>query len=148
MIGPGTGLAPFRGFVQERNQSKEEGKPVGDTILYFGCRKKAEDFIYEEELTEYVNKGVLKMNVAFSRDQKEKVYVTHLLENTLDEIWRVIGEHNGHLYVCGDARNMARDVHNIVLKVVQEKGNMTEADALAYVKKMEAQKRYSADVWS
>nr|CAD7429097.1 unnamed protein product [Timema monikensis] len=148
MIGPGTGLAPFRGFVQERNQSKEEGKPVGDTILYFGCRKKAEDFIYEEELTEYVNKGVLKMNVAFSRDQKEKVYVTHLLENTLDDIWRVIGEHNGHLYVCGDARNMARDVHNIVLKVVQEKGNMTEADALAYVKKMEAQKRYSADVWS
>lgn len=148
MIGPGTGLAPFRGFIQERDNSKEEGKPVGDTILYFGCRKKSEDFIYEDELNEYVKNGVLKMHVAFSRDQAHKIYVTHLLEQNMDEIWKVIGENNGHLYVCGDARNMARDVHNIVLKVVQEKGNMTESQALAYVKKMEAQKRYSADVWS
>ncbi|XP_066998024.1 NADPH--cytochrome P450 reductase isoform X2 [Anabrus simplex] len=148
MIGPGTGLAPFRGFIQERDQAKEEGKPVGDTILYFGCRKKSEDFIYEDELEGYVKKGVLKMHVAFSRDQANKVYVTHLLEQNVDEVWRVIGENNGHLYVCGDARNMARDVHNIVLKVVQEKGGMTESQALAYVKKMEAQKRYSADVWS
>ncbi|XP_069672072.1 NADPH--cytochrome P450 reductase [Periplaneta americana] len=148
MIGPGTGLAPFRGFIQERDQLKEEGKPVGDTILYFGCRKKAEDFIYEEELNEYVKKDVLTMHVAFSRDQGHKVYVTHLLDKNMDEIWKVIGENNGHLYVCGDARNMARDVHNIVLKVVQTKGSMTESQALAYVKKMEAQKRYSADVWS
>ncbi|KAJ9574395.1 hypothetical protein L9F63_025959, partial [Diploptera punctata] len=123
-------------------------KPVGDTILYFGCRKKAEDFIYEEELNEYLKNGVLKMHVAFSRDQAHKIYVTHLLEKNMDEIWQVVGENNGHLYVCGDAKNMARDVHNIVLKVVQEKGNMTESQALAYVKKMEAQKRYSADVWS
>ncbi|XP_021918682.1 NADPH--cytochrome P450 reductase isoform X2 [Zootermopsis nevadensis] len=148
MIGPGTGLAPFRGFIQERDQFKEEGKRIGDTVLFFGCRKKAEDFIYEEELNEYVKKGVLTMHVAFSRDQAHKVYVTHLLEDNMDEIWRVIGENNGHLYVCGDARNMARDVHNIVLKVVQQKGGMTESQALAYVKKMEAQKRYSADVWS
>ena len=63
MIGPGTGLAPFRGFIQERAYSKEEGKQVGETILYFGCRKKAEDFIYEEELTEYVNKGVLRVSL-------------------------------------------------------------------------------------
>lgn len=148
MIGPGTGLAPFRGFIQERSQLKDEGKVIGDTILYFGCRKKAEDFIYEEELNECVQQGVLTMHVAFSRDQAHKVYVTHLLEKNMDEIWKVIGENNGHLYVCGDARNMARDVHNIVLKVVQEKGSMTESEALAYVKKMEAQKRYSADVWS
>ncbi|GLH11292.1 NADPH--cytochrome P450 reductase [Gryllus bimaculatus] len=148
MIGPGTGLAPFRGFIQERHIAKEEGKPVGDSILYFGCRKKSEDFIYQEELEEYVKKGVLTMHTAFSRDQPNKVYVTHLLEKNMDEIWRVIGENNGHLYVCGDAKNMARDVHNIVLKVVQEKGSMSEAEALAYVKKMEAQKRYSADVWS
>ncbi|PNF31965.1 NADPH--cytochrome P450 reductase [Cryptotermes secundus] len=148
MIGPGTGLAPFRGFIQERNQLKEEGKVIGDTILYFGCRRKAEDFIYEEELNEYVKKDVLTMHVAFSRDQAHKVYVTHLLQKNMDEIWRVIGENNGHLYVCGDARNMARDVHDLVLKVVQEKGSMTESAAQDYVKKMEAQKRYSADVWS
>lgn len=148
MIGPGTGLAPFRGFIQERNFVREEGKPVGETVLYFGCRKKAEDFLYQEELEDYIAKGVLKLHVAFSRDQPQKVYVTHLLEQNAEEIWSVIGENNGHLYVCGDARSMARDVHNIVLKVVQEKANMTEAQALTFVKKMEAQKRYSADVWS
>uniref|UniRef100_A0A069DWU7 NADPH--cytochrome P450 reductase n=1 Tax=Panstrongylus megistus TaxID=65343 RepID=A0A069DWU7_9HEMI len=148
MIGPGTGLAPFRGFIQERDMAREEGKPLGDTILYFGCRKKSEDFLYEEELEEFVKKGTLKLHVAFSRDQKEKVYVTHLLAKNADEIWNVIGENNGHIYVCGDARTMAHDVHGILLKVVQEKGNMNENEAANYVKKMEAQKRYSADVWS
>ncbi|XP_034251435.1 NADPH--cytochrome P450 reductase [Thrips palmi] len=148
MIGPGTGLAPFRGFIQERALAKEEGKPVGETILYFGCRKKAEDYLYEEELEDYVKKGALKLHLAFSRDQAQKVYVTHKLNENADEIWRVLGESNGHIYVCGDARSMAKDVHNIILKVVQEKGNMSEQEAIAYVKKMEAQKRYSTDVWS
>ncbi|KAF4527910.1 hypothetical protein B566_EDAN011301 [Ephemera danica] len=86
MIGPGTGIAPFRGFIQERDQAKADGKVVGDTILYFGCRKKAEDFIYEEELEEYIKRGVLKMYTAFSRDQEQKVYVTHLLRQNADEV--------------------------------------------------------------
>lgn len=148
MIGPGTGLAPFRGFIQERALAKEEGKPVGETILYFGCRKRSEDYLYEEELEDYVKKGALKLHLAFSRDQAKKVYVTHKLNENADEIWRVLGESNGHIYVCGDARSMAKDVHNIILKVVQEKGKMSEQEAIAYVKKMEAQKRYSTDVWS
>lgn len=101
MIGPGTGLAPFRGFIQERNVAKEEGKPVGETILYFGCRKRAEDFIYEEELLEYEKQGLLKLHLAFSRDQAHKVYVSHLLEQNADEVWRIIGESNGHVYICG-----------------------------------------------
>lgn len=148
MIGPGTGLAPFRGFIQERALAKEEGKPVGETILYFGCRKRSEDYLYEEELEDYAKKGALKLHLAFSRDQDKKVYVTHKLNENADEIWRVLGESNGHIYVCGDARSMAKDVHNIILKVVQEKGKMSEQEAIAYVKKMEAQKRYSTDVWS
>ncbi|KAL2751030.1 NADPH--cytochrome P450 reductase isoform X2 [Vespula maculifrons] len=148
MIGPGTGLAPFRAFIQERDLAKKEGKEVGDTILYFGCRKKSEDYLYKEELKEYVKSGMLKLHIAFSRDQPQKVYVTHLLENNKEEIWRVIGEQNGHIYVCGDARNMARDVHNILLKVVMEKGNMSDKEAAAYIKKMDSQKRYSSDVWS
>ncbi|KAL1140084.1 hypothetical protein AAG570_000016 [Ranatra chinensis] len=147
MVGPGTGLAPFRGFIQERDLAKQEGKPVGETILYFGCRKKAEDFLYEEELNEFVEKGILKMYVAFSRDQKEKIYVTHLLNKNRDEVWNVVSN-NGHIYICGDAKSMARDVHNILLNVIKEKVNMTDEQALAYFKKMEAQKRYSADVWS
>lgn len=101
MIGPGTGLAPFRGFIQERNFSKEEGKPVGETVLYFGCRKRSEDFIYEEELLDYEKKGVVKLHLAFSRDQAQKVYVSHLLEKEADEVWRIIGENNGHVYICG-----------------------------------------------
>jgi len=148
MIGPGTGFAPFRGFIQERNYAKEEGKPVGDTILYYGCRKKAEDYIYGEELEEFVRKGSVTLHCAFSRDQKEKVYVTHLLKNNAEELWKAVGESNGHIYICGDAKNMATDVRNILQNIIQEKGNMDSAQALAYIKKMETQKRLSADVWS
>lgn len=148
MIGPGTGFAPFRAFIQERDLNMKEGKPVGETILYYGCRKKSEDFIYGEELEEYEKNKSVKVHYAFSRDQEKKVYVTHLLAQNADELWRVIGEKSGHLYICGDARNMAKDVHNIVLKVIQEKGNMSETEAITYVKKMESQKKFSADVWS
>lgn len=148
MVGPGTGLAPFRGFIQERQFLRDEGKVVGDTILYFGCRKRSEDYIYEEELEEFVKKGTLTLKTAFSRDQAEKVYVTHLLEKDSDLIWNVIGENKGHFYICGDAKNMAVDVRNILTNVISTKGGMSEADAVQYLKKMEAQKRYSADVWS
>lgn len=102
MIGPGTGLAPFRGFIQERQHMIEQGKPLGDTILYFGCRKRSEDFLYEEELMKYQeNKAITKLYLAFSRDQDHKVYVTHLLKQNMKETWDVIGEKNGHLYICG-----------------------------------------------
>lgn len=122
MIGTGTGLAPFRGFIQHRNQAREEGDLVGDTILYFGARKRSEDFIYEEvfsalcnslqingrifsfkigqELKTYVQNGALKMHTAFSRDQQEKKYVTHLIHDDADVIWQVIGN-MGHIYICG-----------------------------------------------
>ncbi|KAM7348675.1 cytochrome P450 reductase isoform 1-T1 [Cochliomyia hominivorax] len=148
MVGPGTGLAPFRGFIQERQYLRDEGKVVGDTILYFGCRKKSEDFIYQEELEEYVKKGTLTLKTAFSRDQEKKIYVTHLIEEDADLLWKVLGENKGHFYICGDAKNMAVDVRNILVKIISTKGNMSEADAVQYLKKMEAQKRYSADVWS
>lgn len=148
MVGPGTGLAPFRGFIQERDFNRKDGKEVGQTILYFGCRKRTEDYIYEEELEDYVERGVMKLRTAFSRDQAHKVYVTHLLEEDMDLLWSVIGENKGHFYICGDAKNMATDVRNILLKVLQTKGNMSESEAIQYIKKMEAQKRYSADVWS
>ncbi|XP_061395304.1 NADPH--cytochrome P450 reductase [Musca vetustissima] len=148
MVGPGTGLAPFRGFIQERQHLRDGGKVVGDTILYFGCRKKDEDFIYREELEQYVQNGTLTLKTAFSRDQQEKIYVTHLIEQDAELIWKVIGELKGHFYICGDAKNMAVDVRNILVKILSTKGNMSEPDAVQYIKKMEAQKRYSADVWS
>ena len=77
-----------------------------------------------------------------------QIYVTHRLRETADEVWRIIGKENGHLYVCGDAKMMAKDVHNIVEEIAREKGGMSKEEADAFVKKMEQQKRYSADVWS
>ncbi|CAO1380242.1 unnamed protein product [Diamesa tonsa] len=148
MIGPGTGLAPFRGFIQERDLSHQETKTTGETILYFGCRKRTEDYIYEEELEEYSKKGSLNLRLAFSRDQEKKVYVTNLLEQDADLVWKVIGENKGHVYICGDAKNMATDVRNILLSIIKTKGNMSESDAQQYIKKMETQKRYQADIWS
>lgn len=102
MIGPGTGLAPFRGFVQERQWMISENKPVGDTIVYFGCRKKNEDYLYQEELEKYCEtKAITKLYIAFSRDQEQKVYVTHMLKQNMKETWDIIGEKNGHIYICG-----------------------------------------------
>ncbi|RDD42884.1 NADPH--cytochrome P450 reductase [Trichoplax sp. H2] len=148
MIGPGTGLAPFRGFIQERNFQKKQDKPVGKSVLYFGCRNKKIDYLYQNELTEFENDGTLSaLHVAFSRDQNKKVYVTHLLRENTEELWNVIND-GGHIYVCGDARNMARDVHQLLLDVIKTKGNKTASEAEAFVKKMSSQGKYSCDVWS
>ncbi|XP_073943952.1 cytochrome P450 reductase isoform X2 [Choristoneura fumiferana] len=148
MVGPGTGLAPFRGFLQERAHARANGKEVGDNILFFGCRHRDQDYIYKEELEEYSKNGNVTLNLAFSRDQEKKVYVTHLLEQNMDQLWDIIGNRNGHFYICGDAKNMAVDVRNIILKAIQEKGGKTEAEAVQFLKKLESMKKYSADVWS
>jgi len=148
MIGPGTGVAPFRGFIQERAFQKEQGKPVGETHLYFGCRNKDKDFIYREELEKYVEDEVLTLHTAFSRDQEKKIYVTDLMRQHMDHLWYLIGKKGAHVYVCGDAKMMAKDVRNIILEVVKTGGEMSDEDGEKYVKKMEQQKRYSADVWS
>ncbi|GFO34081.1 NADPH--cytochrome p450 reductase [Plakobranchus ocellatus] len=147
MVGPGTGIAPFRGFIQERDYLKNEGRMVGDTILYFGCRNKSVDFIYEDELQEYVKKGVLTLHTAFSRDQAHKVYVQHLIDQNQEQIWNLLND-NGHIYICGDAKNMAKEVHNVLVNVLTSKGNMDEAGAEDYIKKLQSKGRYSADVWS
>jgi len=147
MIGPGTGLAPFRGFIQERAWQKEQGKTVGPTVLFFGCRNKEQDYIYREELEAWEQDGLLTLHTAFSRDQAEKRYVTHDLREQGGEVWKLLDQ-GAHLYVCGDAKMMAKDVRNIVTEVCREHGGMSETDAEAFVKKLETQKRYSADVWS
>ena len=147
-IGPGTGLAPFRGFLQERHLLKKSGAPLGDTVLFFGCRKKDHDYLYQEELESYENDGTIaNLYLAFSRDQDHKVYVTHHLKENRDYIYGLIKD-GGHLYVCGDARSMAKDVHNILEETLQECGNMTSHEAASYIKNMSNKNRYSVDVWS
>jgi len=147
MIGPGTGLAPFRGFIQERAWQKSQGKPVGPTLLYFGCRNKAQDYIYQEELEGWEDDGLLTLYTAFSRDQEQKRYVTHCLRETGAQVWQLL-EQGAHLYVCGDAKMMAKDVRNIILDICKSDGGMDDKEAETFVKKLESQKRYSADVWS
>ncbi|KAJ7309012.1 hypothetical protein JRQ81_008297 [Phrynocephalus forsythii] len=149
MIGPGTGIAPFMGFIQERGWLKEQGKEVGDTVLYYGCRHANEDYLYKDELAKFVKDGVLtQLNVACSRDQPEKIYVQHLLKQNKANVWKLIHEDNGHIYVCGDARNMARDVQNTFYEIVAEYGKMNQQQAVEYVKKLMTKGRYSLDVWS
>ncbi|CAF0881398.1 unnamed protein product [Adineta steineri] len=148
MIGPGTGLAPFRGFIQERHHYKTQGKPIGETILYYGCRNHAEDYLYRDELKYFVDEKVLELYVAFSRDQEEKIYVTHLLKKHGEKIWKLIKDQNASVYVCGDAKSMARDVHSILIDISQTYGEMTPERASAFVKELTQKGRYSQDVWS
>ncbi|KAG7471119.1 hypothetical protein MATL_G00121040 [Megalops atlanticus] len=149
MIGPGTGIAPFIGFIQERGWLKEQGREVGETLLYYGCRHKNEDFLYQEELEQFQKAGVItQLNVAFSRDQEHKVYVQHLLKKNKEQLWKLIDSESAHIYICGDARNMARDVQNVFYEIVEEHGGMTHTQAVDYIKKLMTKGRYSQDVWS
>lgn len=148
MIGPGTGFAPFRGFIQERDYYRKEGRKVGKNLLYYGCRKQSEDYLYAEELKDYEQNGTLtKLNVAFSRDQAEKEYVTHQLKRDENQVWNLIKE-GGHIYVCGDAKSMARDVNEILINICKKQGDMTQQQAVAYVKDLGQKSRYAQDVWS
>lgn len=148
MIGPGTGCAPFRGFLQERKWQKEQGKETGPMVLYFGCRNPNHDFIYEDELKTYVAEGIItELNLAFSRITDKKIYVQHKLWENRRKIWKFL-EEGAHIYVCGDARNMARDVQNTLMKIYIEVGGKDPTSASKYQKEMEKQRRYQADVWS
>ncbi|KAK8090750.1 NADPH--cytochrome P450 reductase [Apiospora phragmitis] len=149
MIGPGTGVAPFRGFVQERAKQAEDGENVGKTILFFGCRKRSEDFMYESEWEE--RKKVLgdafEMPTAFSREGPKKVYVQHLLKERSKEINELL-EKKAYVYVCGDAANMAREVNTVLAQIISEQRGIPEAKAEEIVKNMRASNQYQEDVWS
>jgi sulfite reductase (NADPH) flavoprotein alpha-component len=143
MIGPGTGIAPFRGFIQAREQREASG----DNWLFFGDRTFAQDFLYQSEWQRYLKSGVLtKMSVAFSRDQAEKVYVQDRLKESAEEVWQWL-EKGAHLYVCGDATHMAKDVHCALIDLVQKYGQKTSEQAEAYLTQLRKDKRYQKDVY-
>ena len=148
MIGPGTGIAPMRAFLQERQAQMESGLETGQSILYFGCRKRTSDFIYKDELEQYEQAGVLsRLHLAFSREQNEKVYVQHLMENDGSELWDLIQHQNAHLYVCG-ATSMGKDVHKVLIEIAMKHGNETSESATSYFDQLQIQGRYVQELWS
>ncbi|KAI0171810.1 NADPH-cytochrome P450 reductase [Hypoxylon sp. FL1284] len=149
LIGPGTGVAPFRGFVQERAKQAESGQNVGRTILFFGCRKRSEDFMYESEWEAYQKSlgDKFELITAFSREGSKKVYVQHRLKEKAKEVNELL-EKKAFLYVCGDAANMAREVNTVLAQIIAEQRGIPEAKAEDIVKNMRASNQYQEDVWS
>lgn len=143
MIGPGTGIAPFRAFLEERQAIGANGR----NWLFFGDQRRASDFYYEEQLTAMQGDGFLtRLDLAFSRDQAEKIYVqTRMLENAA-ELWAWL-ETGAHLYVCGDAKRMAKDVDAALHEVIVKAGGRTPDQAAEYVQEMKTEKRYQRDVY-
>ncbi|MDI9230575.1 MULTISPECIES: assimilatory sulfite reductase (NADPH) flavoprotein subunit [Staphylococcus] len=143
MIGPGTGVAPFRSYMQER----EELGFKGNTWLFFGEQHFTTDFLYQTEWQEWLNDGTLsKLDVAFSRDTDQKVYVQHKIAENSEQFNQWI-ENGGAIYVCGDESKMAKDVHLAIREVLMKEQNLSEEDAEEYLKQLKRDKRYQRDVY-
>jgi sulfite reductase (NADPH) flavoprotein alpha-component len=143
MVGPGTGIAPFRAFLEERLATGAKGK----NWLFFGDQKKDTDFLYDELLTDWQRSGFLtRLDLAFSRDQEQKIYVQDRMLENAAELWAWL-EAGGHFYVCGDASRMAKDVDAALHQIVETVGGKSADDAKAYVAKLKSEKRYQRDVY-
>lgn len=148
LIGPGTGIAPMRAFLQERLYQSEAGVAVGQAILYFGCRRRDADYLYQEELAHFQARGVLsELHVAFSRAQRDKVYVQHLLLEQGETTWALLRDHDAHVYVCG-ATTMGNDVHKVLQQVIETHGARTPAQAAAVLKQLQDDHRYVQELWA
>ncbi|QGJ70230.1 NADPH--sulfite reductase flavoprotein alpha-component [Planctomycetales bacterium 10988] len=143
MVGPGTGVAPFRAFLQERQIRKAPGK----NWLFFGERNRESDFFYKEELNGMIEDGTLnRLDLAFSRDQAEKIYVQNRMKEQGKELFAWL-EEGGYFFVCGDAYRMAKDVDKALHEVIAEHGGMSDEQAAEYVNQMKKDKRYVRDVY-
>jgi sulfite reductase (NADPH) flavoprotein alpha-component len=144
MIGPGTGVAPFRAYLQERKATGAKGK----NWLFFGAQHEACDFAYGDEFNANLNEGLLtRLDCAWSRDQAQKVYVQHKMTENAAEIWKWIDAEGAYFFVCGDARRMAKDVDATLLNIVREQGGKSVEQANEYVEKLKNEKRYKRDVY-
>jgi sulfite reductase (NADPH) flavoprotein alpha-component len=145
MVGPGTGIAPFRAFLEERAVEGAKGK----NWLFFGDQKRASDFLYEAEFAEMQRSGLLtRFDTAFSRDQAEKIYVQNRMHENAAEMWKWIQD-GAYFYICGDAKRMAKDVHQMLITIAQEQGGLSPEAAKEYIEVTFAktEKRYLKDVY-
>lgn len=149
MVGPGTGAAPFRGFVQERAAQARAGENVGKTVLFFGCRRRDEDFLYKEEWEQYQKDlgDKFEMHTAFSREGPNKVYVQHKIQENAEMVDQLL-QQKAYFYVCGDAANMARAVNELLGQIISKQRGLPESKGEEIVKSMRASNQYQEDVWS
>ncbi|MGW7578877.1 bifunctional cytochrome P450/NADPH--P450 reductase [Streptomyces sp. NPDC054765] len=147
MIGCGTGLAPFRGFLQERATQTEQGVPVAPSLLFFGCRTPERDFLYEEELRHFEQLGIVRLHPAFSRvPGRPKTYVQHLIAEHADEVWRLLQD-EAVIFVCGDATRMAPDVRRAFTDIFASRAGTSAGDADAWFTGLRQVNRYLEDIW-
>jgi sulfite reductase (NADPH) flavoprotein alpha-component len=143
MIGPGTGIAPFRSFIQERDNRDAQGK----NWLFFGDRTFTQDFLYQVEWQKYLKSGLLtQLDVAFSRDQQDKIYVQHRILENGEKLWQWIQD-GAYLYICGDATRMAKDVHEALIEIAQQHGKLSRQQAEELMNNLRKEKRYQRDVY-
>jgi cytochrome P450/NADPH-cytochrome P450 reductase len=148
MVGPGTGLAPFRGFLQERAALAAQGRAVGPAVLFSGCRHPEQDFIYEGELRAFAERGVATLHPCFSRvPDRPRVYVQDEILARRDAVWGLL-EAGAVVYVCGDAARMAPDVRRAFAAIHRGKTGGTEAQAEGWLEGLTAANRYLVDVWA
>ncbi|KFM99284.1 cytochrome P450 [Bacillus clarus] len=148
MVGPGTGVAPFRGFLQARKAMKANGQSLGEAHLYFGCRSLEEDYLYQEELEQAQEEGIVTLHTAFSRMKDQpKTYVQHLIKQDSEKLIKLI-EQDAHIYICGDGRRMAPDVENTLVKSYADIHNLSEQEACAWLQQLEEKLYYTKDVWA
>ncbi|MGO4837709.1 NADPH--cytochrome reductase, partial [Rhizobiaceae sp. 2RAB30] len=143
----GTGLAPFRAFLQERAALKAAGAMPGPAMLFFGCRHPDQDFLYREELEAMAAQGLVELHVAFSRFDGEKTYVQDLLLKERAEVWRLV-DAGAHIYVCGDGSHMEPDVKRALVRIFAEEKDVGAEAADAWMGEMSRANRYVLDVWS
>ncbi len=142
MVGPGTGVAPFRAYLEERQALGARGRHW----LFFGEQRRGSDFFYEPQFTQWEKEGFLRLDTAFSRDQAHKVYVQHRLAERAREVWEWL-EEGAEFFVCGDKERMAEDVHQALLQLIEKEGGKTSAQAGEYVEALKKTKRYKRDVY-
>lgn len=144
MIGPGTGIAPFRAFLQDRQAAGAKGK----NWLYFGAQREKCDYAYKEDFEKFKHDGLLtRLDCAWSRDQAHKIYVQNKLLENAAETWKWIDGEGAQFFVCGDAKRMAKDVDAALRKIVQDQGGKSVEESNAYVEKLKNEKRYKRDVY-
>ncbi|KAI8332845.1 hypothetical protein BC941DRAFT_435540 [Chlamydoabsidia padenii] len=152
MVGPGTGVAPFRGFVRERVYQKQVlDEQVGATVLFFGCRRSTEDYLYADEwpsLFKSLGDGPSRIITAFSRESDEKVYVQQRLAEHGQEMWDLLANQGAYFYVCGDAKYMAKDVLQTVIDMAKSYGGLGDDAAVAFIQELRKSNRYVEDVWA